>query len=282
MNKYKFTSTLILLFSCLAYAQIKTPAASPAATLKQTIGFTDITIEYSRPRLRERDMFTDLTREGEVWRTGANMSTKIIFSTDINLEGNQIPAGEYSIYSIPGKNDWTIIINKKISWGTDYDDKEDFLRFSVPTLQTQEKSDSFTFYFVDVTETSATLGFTWENTKVEMKLKTEVDGKIMAQIEEIMGDPEKATTDDYYTAANYYFETDRDMGKALEWINSYLEENSDKYWSYRLKSRILAKSGKYTEAIKNAERSIELATEAGNNDYVYNNTKSIAEWKKNL
>ncbi len=282
MNKYKLTSTLILLISCLAYAQIKTPAASPAATLKQTIGFTDVTIEYSRPRLRERDMFTDLTREGEVWRTGANMSTKITFSTDIVLEDNQIPAGDYSIYTVPGKNDWTIIINKKISWGTTYDQKEDLLRFSVPTLQTEEKVESFTFYFANVTESSGTLGFTWENTKVEMKLKTEVDSQIMAQIEEIMGDSEKTTTDDYYTAANYYFETDRDMGKALEWINSYLEENDDKYWGYRLKSRILGKTGKYTEAIKNAEKSIELATEAGNMDYVYNNKKSIAEWKKDL
>ena len=282
MNKYKLTSTLILLISCLAYAQIKTPAASPSATLKQTVGFTDVTIEYSRPRLRERDMFTDLTREGEVWRTGANMSTKITFSTDIVLEDNQIPAGEYSIYTVPGKNDWTIIINKKISWGTTYDQKEDFLRFSVPTLQTEEKVESFTFYFANVTESSGTLGFTWENTKVEMKLKTEVDSQIMAQIEAIMGDSEKTTTDDYYTAANYYFETDRDMGKALEWINSYLEENDDKYWGYRLKSRILGKTGKYTEAIKNAEKSIELATEAGNMDYVYNNKKSIAEWKKDL
>ena len=282
MKKYKITSTLALLLSLLTYGQIKTPAASPSSTLKQTIGFTDVTIEYSRPRLRNRDMFTDLTRVGEVWRTGANMSTKISFSTDISLEGNQIAAGEYSIYSIPGKNEWTIIINKKISWGTTYDQEEDFLRFSVPTLKTQEKAESFTFYFAEVTESSGTLGFTWESTKVEMKLKTEVDSKIMAQIEEIMGDPEKATTDDYYTAANYYFETDRDIGKALKWINSYLEENSDKYWSYRLKSRILAKSGKYTEAIKNAEMSIELATEAGNMDYVYNNKKSITKWKKNL
>ena len=282
MKKYKLTSTLVLLISCLAYAQIKTPAASPSATLKQTVGFTDVTIEYSRPRLRERDMFTDLTREGEVWRTGANMSTKITFNTDIVLEDNQIPAGEYSIYTVPGKNDWTIIINKKISWGTTYDQKEDFLRFSVPTLQTKEKVESFTFYFADVNSSSGTLGFTWENTKVEMKLKTEVDSQIMAQIEATMGDSEKTTTDDYYTAANYYFETDRDMGKALEWINSYLKENDDKYWSYRLKSRILGKSGKYTEAIKNAEKSIELATEAGNMDYVYNNKKSIVEWKKNL
>ena len=254
MKKYKLTSTLVLLISCLAYAQIKTPAASPSATLKQTVGFTDVTIEYSRPRLRERDMFTDLTREGEVWRTGANMSTKITFNTDIVLEDNQIPAGEYSIYTVPGKNDWTIIINKKISWGTTYDQKEDFLRFSVPTLQTKEKVESFTFYFADVNSSSGTLGFTWENTKVEMKLKTEVDSQIMAQIEATMGDSEKTTTDDYYTAANYYFETDRDMGKALEWINSYLKENDDKYWSYRLKSRILGKTGKYAEAIKNAER----------------------------
>ncbi len=282
MNKYKLTSTLILLLSCLAYSQIKTPAASPAASIKQTIGFTDVTIEYSRPRLRKRDMFTDLTREGEVWRTGANMSTKITFSTNIALEGNQIPAGEYSIYSIPGKNDWTIIINKKISWGTDYDGKEDFLRFSVKTQQSPVKAESFTFYFANVTENSGTLGFTWENTKVEMNLKTEVDAQILVQIDEIMGDSEKVTTDDYYTAANYYFETNRDMGKALEWINSYLEENSDKYWSYRLKSRILAKLDKYTEAIKNAEKSIELATAAGNMDYVYNNKKSIAEWKKEI
>jgi len=273
-----FTLILLLYYGTVA-AQINTPEASPAATISQVFGFSSVTIEYNRPQLKGRDMFADLTREGEVWRTGANMSTRLTVVEDILIEGKNLSAGKYSIYSIPGKKEWTIIINNKIQWGTIYNQEEDFMRITVPTKISSEKSESFTFYFTNVTEESATLGFTWENTKVEMDLKAPVHEKVLAQIKEVMGDESTATDGDFYAASDYYLLKSLDAKKALKWANTFVENQSDKYWGYRLQARALAANDKYDEAIIAATKSTELATEAGNMDYVHLNNKSIADWQ---
>ena len=272
---------LITIISTWANAQVKAPRTSPAATVSQTVGFSNVLIEYNRPRLNDRDMFENLTREGEVWRTGANMATRITLDEAVSIEGNQIPAGKYSIYSIPGKKEWTIIINNKIQWGTLYSKEEDFLRFKVPTLKAADKSESFTFYFRNVTEEKAILGFTWENTKVEMNVEAPIHDAVVASIEETMKDVSSVEQDgDFFTAANYYLDKGLDKKKALKWAQIFVERQGDKYWGHRTLARALAANGKYKEAIKSAEKSTELATAAGNMDYVHNNGKSIAMWKK--
>ncbi len=280
MKLQSLMSTALLLSSLTVFGQIKTPDASPASTISQSIGFSTVTIDYNRPQLKGRDMFTNLTREGEVWRTGANMSTRLTVTGEVTIEGKSLPEGKYSIYSIPGKKEWTIIINNKIQWGTVYNKEEDFLRFTVPTKKAAVKSESFTFYFSDVTEESANLGFTWENTKVEMSMKAPVHEKVLAQINQVMSDESTAEVGDFYAASNYHLEKGLDAKKALRWANIYVEKDGDKYWAHRLQARALAANGKYSEAIKAANKSTELAKAAGNMDYVYNNGKSIAEWKK--
>ncbi len=273
--------TLVLLFfSGTVFAQIKTPELSPAATVSQGFGFSTVTIEYNRPQLKGRDMFAVLTREGEVWRTGANMSTRLTVIEDITIEDENLPAGKYSIYSIPGKKEWIIIINKKIQWGTEYSKEEDFIRIKVPTLKASEKSESFTFYFTNVTEEGATLGFAWENTKVEMGLKAPVHEKVLEQIKKVMGDESTAKDGDFYAASDYYLRKGLDVKKALKWANTFVEKQSDAYWGYRLQARALAANSKYDEAIKAANKSTELAIKAGNMDYVLNNGKSITNWQK--
>jgi len=278
--KYSILLSTLILISNIIFGQIKAPDASPAATIIQNVGFTKVTLEYSRPQLKGRDMFADLTREGEVWRTGANMSTKLTLSEEITVEGNAIAAGEYSIYSIPGKKEWTIIINKKVSWGTQYDESEDLLRFNVPTQKSAGKVESFAFYFDDVTEESGTLGFAWGNAKVEMKLESPTHEKVLAMIDKTMANLDDAGNGDFYAASNYYLEKGLDSKKALTWANEYVKRESDKYWGYRLQARALAANGKYQEAIDSANKSTEMAKEAGNMDYVYNNGKSVEEWKK--
>jgi len=175
---------LTLLFTAglagIGHGQIKAPDASPAATLSQVVGFATVTIEYNRPQLKGRDMFAELTREGEVWRTGANMSTRLTTTDEISIEGSKIPAGNYSIYSIPGMKEWTVIINKKIQWGTMYNQEDDLLRVTVPTLKTTATVESFNFYFSKVAEESAMLGFEWGNAKVELKIEASVQQKVLA------------------------------------------------------------------------------------------------------
>ncbi|PAU94109.1 hypothetical protein CK503_07805 [Aliifodinibius salipaludis] len=141
------------------------PRTSPNATVSQTIGTTDITITYGRPAVNDRTIFGDLVPYGEVWRTGANESTALVVSDDVTIEGNELEAGTYSLYTVPGKDKWTIIINSKLSWGTQYDKSKDVLRFTVEPQDT-DFIERLLFYFEDVTNESATVVLRWDTTKV--------------------------------------------------------------------------------------------------------------------
>ncbi len=117
------------------------PQASPTATLKQHIGLTDIEITYSRPSVKGRTIYGGIVPYGEVWRTGANASTKISFSTDVKLNGNAVPAGKYSLFTIPGEEEWTIIISKDTnSFGAfGYKPENDLVRFKAAPVKLAEK-----------------------------------------------------------------------------------------------------------------------------------------------
>ncbi|NBC65328.1 MAG: DUF2911 domain-containing protein [Bacteroidetes bacterium] len=144
---------------------------SPNATVSQTIGTTEVMVTYGRPGVRDRDIFGGLVAFGEVWRTGANESTALVLSDDVMIEGEEVSAGTYSIYTIPGNDEWTIIINEKLSWGTQYDESMDYVRV------TAEPEDSyfveqFMIYFEDVSENSGELVLHWDDTKVPVTIST--------------------------------------------------------------------------------------------------------------
>jgi hypothetical protein len=280
-NTYKILIHGILFIGLVfpAHAQIKIPQASPAATLEQTIGLTEITIEYSRPSMKGRDLFAELTPVGQVWRTGANLSTKITISADVELEGKRIPAGTYSFYSIPGEQEWTVIINKKISWGTEYDESQDLERITVPTISTREPLEVFEFYLTPLSDVSGILGFAWGNAKVQMNIKNYDQEKTLASIEEIMSKPEEAKPGDFFAAANYYNTLNKDLKNALAWIDVYINNTENAYWAYRVKAQIQSKLGDNVSAIKTAELAIKIATEQGNDDYVRYTKKEMAGYK---
>lgn len=163
----------IILFTSLGTAQDRgseEPRTSPNATVSQTIGTTDITITYGRPAVNDRDIFGSLVPYNEVWRTGANESTAIVVSDDVTIEGNKLEAGTYSIYTIPGKDSWTIILNSKLSWGTQYDKSKDLFRFKV-TPKEANYIERMMFYFDDVTKKSANVVLWWDNTKVPFTIE---------------------------------------------------------------------------------------------------------------
>ncbi|AOW19726.1 DUF2911 domain-containing protein [Urechidicola croceus] len=280
MNLKKIILFIAIGIQCSMYAQIIRPQASPAATIKQTVGLTDVTIDYSRPLLKGRDMFQDLTKIGKVWRTGANMCTQLTLSADIDIEGITVPEGKYSIYSIPGEESWKVIFNKKISWGTEYDENQDFIRINVPSVKSTITHESFTFYFSDVTQNSANLGFVWGDTQVELKLHTDTHSTILESIETTMSDESNATNGDFYNAADYYIIHKLDSEKALRWASKYLEIENDKYWAHGLQANALAYAGKFVEAIESAKKTIELAKNARNEGYVIEFEKKLTEWEK--
>lgn len=274
---------ITLLFTALfvtalfqVHAQINMPAPSPLSTVSQKVGLTDISITYSRPGVKGRKIFGGLEAYGEIWRTGANALTKLTLSDEVTLGGQKVPAGEYALLTIPDKAEWTIIINSNIQGSTaDYDESQDVARFTVKPATLPEKVETFTINFSEIKNESANIDLEWENTRVRIPLEVAIDDKVMAQIEKTMASKE-ASAGDYFQAASYYMTTDRDPKQALEWINKAVEMNDSQYWVMHLQARILEKNGKKAEAKAAAEKSMKLAQEAGNNDYVQLNKDLIA------
>lgn len=279
MKKLTFFLSLVLSFA-IGQAQISVPQPSPLAKINHKIGLTDFTVSYSRPSVKNRKIFGELVPYDQLWRTGANAATAIQFTDDTKFEGQFLRAGKYVLFAIPGNDSWTIVINKDTAlWGTDgYKEENDALRFKVNTKQLPNKIETFTIDFNDLTNNSANLNLSWENTQVSVKIEVDVDSKVMEQIREKILQSKDVSATTYYQAARYYFDTNRDLNKALEWVNASLSKE-EKYWVMTLKSRIEAGLGDYKSAISTATKAKELAVKDENPDYVRMNEKNIAEWK---
>jgi len=273
--------TISTLIDSAMAQKLQTPAPSPKAALTQDVGVMEVTISYSRPGVKGREIFGGLVPYGELWRTGANASTTLKFTDDVTLNGNPVPAGEYALFTIPETNEWEIIISKNIGWGTnDYKKEDDVARFKVKSGTLTNPVERFTIALADITDNSAMFVLTWDRTKVTFKMETDTDGRVMKQIDEIMQNPPADDAGVFSAAARYYFDNGKDLKKALAWINKSLEIKSDAYWNVRLKSQIQAGLGDYAGAITTAQESMKQAEAAGNKQYVKFNQEAIAEWEK--
>ena len=241
---------------------------------------TDVTIEYSRPSVKDRTIFGDLVPYDKKWRTGANRATKINFSTDVNVGGVDVQAGQYALYSMPGASTWTVYLYTDTSGGgvpSDWDDSKVAANFTVNSQKLPMSVETFLIDVNNLRNDGATIDLCWENTLVSIPLKVPSDEMVLASIDKTMAGP---TAGDYYNAARYYRESGKDLDQALVWMNKSLEMNGERFWTLRQKALLLADMGKMDKAIEVAKRSITLAKEAGNEDYVKNNEKSIAKWMK--
>ena len=288
MRKINVFGAIILLFTGinLGFSQVKMPAPSPLSTVTQNIGLIEASVTYSRPSVKGREIFGELVPYDKLWRTGANASTKVAFSDEVMVEGIKVPAGTYSLLTIPGKKEWTIILNKNTEmWGVSgYEEAQDVARFKVNASDMKKDLETFTINFSDLSYNSADIKMAWANTMVKFRVETDVDSKVMASIKETLATEAKAG--DYLNAATFYYDTKRDMDQALEWINKaiemYEQENRNIYWVYHRKAKILAALDQYDKAIDIAQKSMEKAKEANNPDYVRLNEKLINEWKKKV
>ena len=274
--------TLLFVLSAFTFqAQIKTPAPSPSAKIEQTIGLTDVSVDYSRPAMRGRTIFGDLVPYGKLWRTGANMRTKFTTSTDITVEGNELKKGSYAILSVPNKDSWEVIFYTEYQGGgapATLDESKVAAKFTAKVEPMDGSMENFTFGFGDLADgTSGTMNIMWENTRVALKIETPTDAMAIKSIENTMAGP---SANDYFNAAGYYRSTGKDMNQALEWVNKAVEMNPDAFWMTRQKSLIQADLGDKKGAIETAKTSLAVAEKAGNADYVKMNKESIAEWSK--
>jgi hypothetical protein len=264
----------------VAQAQtLKVPAPSQTQYLKQNFALSEIGIEYSRPSAKGRVIYGDLVPFGKIWRTGANASTKISFGEDVKLEGNAVSSGTYALYTIPGKDSWEILLYKDLTLGGnvgDYKKENEVLRFTVKPKTLNDKVETFSIGVGDLTSNTASIQLDWENTRVSFKVEADIDSKIMKNIENAVINDNRP----YFQAANYYYETDKDLIKANEWVDKAIAANPKAYWMVMLKAKIQAKQKDSKGAVSSAEKVIALATEAKDDNYVSQAKKLIAESKK--
>ena len=257
---------------------LKMPQPSTAQTITQAFGLGTISLNYSRPNVKGRQIFGDLLPYDQIWRTGANSATVIKFTEAVKIEGQDLPAGEYALFTIPGKTEWTIIFNKGVKdWGTyTYADSNDVLRVKVKPVMLQDKVETFTIQLGRIYDTTAQLQLMWENTAVHVNISTDIDKRVMADIAEAMKGEKKP----YFAAAQYYYANGKDLTTALTWMNEAEKQMVDAPWVKLAKARVQLKMGDKMGAVKTAKEGQEIATRIKNEEYVRLTTQFIAENKK--
>ena len=275
----KFLSVLALsIIMCSVHAQtLRTPAPSPTQNLKQDFALSTVELSYSRPAVKERKVFGDLVPYGKVWRTGANQATTITFGEEVTFGDKKVPAGKYGLLTIPDAGEWTIILSKQldVTSPTAYKQDQDVARVKIKADELPFAIESFMMVFDNIKPSSMNLIMLWDRTAVTVPITSDVEKKVMAQIDDLMNKDNRP----YFNAAMYYMNNGKDLNKALTWLDKAIEQEPKAFWVYHQKANALAKLGKKQEAITSANKSIELAKEAKNDDYVALNQKLLTTLK---
>jgi len=254
---------------------LKIPQPSTTQRIEQDFGLGSISIAYSRPNTKGRKIFGAMEPYGLVWRTGANAATKLKLTDSISIEGHPLAPGEYALFTIPGANEWTIVINQAANqWGAySYDSTKDILRFKEKVARLDKKIETLTIQFANMNVEQGDLQIMWENTLVSIKLTTDVDTKVMANIDQAMQGERKP----YYFAAIYYYNHNKDLHKALAWMQ---EQDKAQPGQYNIKywiARIQLKLGDKTAAIAAANEGLKLANAEPNAEYIRLNKEVLED-----
>lgn len=274
-----------LVMSLSINAQVTTPQPSPFSKVEQKVGLTDVTFEYSRPGVKGRTIFGDLVPYGKLWRAGANKNTQITFSTDVTIDGQTIEAGTYAIFVTPSAESWEVVFYSDANnWGTPqkWDESKVAAKTTAKVHEVPFNVETYTIDINQISNSGGNLEFIWEKTWVGVPFTVPTDGAVMASIDKTMAGPGAG---DYYSAAVYYLQEGKDLNKAVEWIDNAIamrkaasKDGKEPFWMMRQKSLIHAKLGDKKNAIKAAKKSLSLAEDAGNADYVKMNKDSLKEW----
>jgi len=271
-----FIATALGLCTAGAYAQeLKIPEPSTAQRIEQEFGLGKITITYSRPNTKGRKILGNIEPYGLVWRTGANSATKVKLTDSIQIEGHTLPAGEYALFTIPDPKEWTVIFNKTADqWGAyAYDSSKDALRFKVRPGKLDKKLETFTIQFADMLTDHGELQLLWENTILSLRLETDVDARVMANIDQAMQGQKKP----YYRAAIYYYNHNKDLNKALAWMQEWDKTQPNQYNIKYWLAKIQLKMGDKAAATATANEGLKLASAEPNAEYIRMNKEVLKE-----
>ncbi|KAF2518584.1 DUF2911 domain-containing protein [Flavobacterium salilacus subsp. salilacus] len=283
MKKLFITSALLLAFT-IGSAQVKTPQASPKTVVEQTVGLTDVKIEYSRPSAKGRSVYGELVPFGRMWRTGANANTTISFTDDVVIGGKTLAAGKYALFTQPKADNWDIIFYTDTNnWGLpeEWDSKKEALRVTVKPEFLTRNIETLTIGMNNLDNNYGFLEIAWEKTMVSVKIEVPTQKTAMKSIETAMAGP---SAGDMFSAAQYYYQSNTELDKALSWMNQAIEKTPEgkdvPFYYLRQKALIQAKLGDKKGAVETAKQSLAAAEKANNADYVKMNKDSIQEWSK--
>ena len=289
--KYLFLILMLRIsLICSSQILISLPEASKYSEVHQTIGFTEIGIEYSRPNINGRTIFGTMLPYGSVWRTGANANTKIELSEDVFFGNKRVKKGKYALYTIPELDQWTIILNADTTlWGHyGYKDSLDVVRFKVSPLRNSHFVESFSISFQNLSQKGGMLVLEWDTLKVPIPIRIDwgsQDKMMLTKIDSVLALPDDRedpmfVSHDYLHAAMYYHNNNHDPNKALEWVNKAVSIKLVSYFPY-YKAEILAKMKRYDEAISASELGLSIFMKSGSNkEWIWRYQQQIKNWKR--
>lgn len=273
-------TTLLFIALCVSafgFGQVTVPQASTASTLKERIGLTQVEVNYSRPNKNKRVIFGNVVPFGQIWRTGANANTTIEFSDDVIIDGQTLKAGKYAIFTKPEEKQWEVYFySENDNWGNQvkWDESKISAKTTAEVNYLPFSTETFTIAIEDIRMDRGALTFRWENTYVPVEIVVPTDKKAMASIEKTMAG--EAKTQDYIQAANYYFQSGKDIQQAKEWIDKGISmmETAPYYFLYS-QAVISEKAGDKQAAVQISKKSLEAAEKAGDQAYIRQNKELL-------
>lgn len=274
-------ATVAILTAVVQHAaaqDLELPQPSPWAQVSQKFGLAQATITYSRPSMKGRTVFGNLVPYDVMWRTGANKATELKLEGNTTINGTTIEPGAYSLFTIPGKTEWTIIINKNTElWGTGgYEQEKDVVRFTVKPAACA-MTETFTIGFTNVKDNGVTVQLSWETTSVSFDITNDYLQQGIANIEGAIKAAEN-TMGLYNDAAEFYLDNKLDAKLALDWATKSVAQK-ERYWNLFTLARAYAANGMTKEAIETGEKALTLSNEAKNTGFSQGIEKDLNSWK---
>lgn len=268
---------LVSVLAAPAFAQqLDLPRPSPLGKTSQVVGVTEIAVEWSSPAVKGRKIWGGVVPLDTLWRTGANSATRLTFSKDVKIDGKPVPAGSYALFTIPGKDAWTVILNKNPNQGgtREYKQELDLLRATVKPTALPASRERLAFIFSDTTESSTNLDMEWEKVRLTLPIKVATDEQVAANLKGLNDNAWRPFT----SAARYLMDEKKDYDQALALVEKslLLKEDWLNVWT---KAQILAAKGKFKEAYPLAEKANALGAKADYFFFADDVKKALADWK---
>jgi len=278
MNRGSLVIALLCLAPFSAFGQLQLPRPSPAGKVSQTVGLTEISVEYSSPAVKGRKIWGALVPYGAVWRTGANQPTKITFTKDVTIGTSAVPAGSYAFFAIPTAAEWTVILNKDFNQNgaSNYKQDLDVVRVQVLPKAVPHR-ERLSYAISDFTDDSASVDLEWEKLRVSLPIKLATQAQALANI--------KAMTEGawgpYNTAARYMLESVKDYDAGLQLVDKSIAAK-EHWYNLWTKAQLLAAKGKYKDAMTYAQKAKALGDKTPQAFFMADDVnKALKDWKGN-